>query len=130
MSKGNSYAWSPSDVLKNDFPNKYLDMTGEEAMGPIGLYYWNFLSISQPDSENDTETRSDAFTMQCGMVEDFMASEKKLGHEEEFRKWRLGVGIGVGVGVPVLLAAAYVMGRRSGRKKGRKEHNEKEASSH
>lgn len=59
-----------------------------------------------------------------------MASEKKLGHEEEFNKWSLGVGIGVGVGVPILLAAAYVMGRRSGCKKGRKERAEKGADGH
>ncbi|KAK8043131.1 hypothetical protein PG994_013614 [Apiospora phragmitis] len=48
---------------------------------------------------------SDQFMVAPSYAGKFLDAQKKLGHKEEHKKWRLGVGIAVGLGVPILMAA-------------------------
>ncbi|KAK7924312.1 hypothetical protein PG985_006366 [Apiospora marii] len=48
---------------------------------------------------------SDLFIVASSNHGRYLDAQKTLGHKEEHKKWRLGVGIGVGLGVPLLMAA-------------------------
>lgn len=122
VTDGETFTWKPRGSLE-DFPTRFANMTGEEALGQASLYKWNYIGISQPDApefSNDDATGpdwqqfswSDPFTLQPQIVEQFLTAQNEKGHREEYNSWRLGVGIGVGIGVPVLMAAAAFLAYR------------------
>lgn len=91
----------------------------------------NVISISQPitidqdDYPNhppDTPYDiSDHFVIASHWMKKFLDAREELGHQEEHKKWKLGVGIGVGLGVPLLMALSslctwFFLRKRAARK--------------
>lgn len=84
----------------------------------------NHFFVSQPgrppaDDEDDDDNRvisdmSDQFIVVDNLVEEFFVTQRKLGENDMYDTWRLGVGIGVGLGVglgvPLFMAASFVAG--------------------
>ncbi|KAK7985785.1 hypothetical protein PG996_004975 [Apiospora saccharicola] len=89
------------------------------------------ISISQPEAaylKGDPEYKggvpeiwSSRFIVTPSLTGRFLDAQRDIGHGEEYKKWRLGVGIGVGLGVPILMVATalgtWILGKRiEGRK--------------
>lgn len=87
----------------------------------------NGIRISQPGREyagiedsGDVFDYADAFAVLDNWAEGNLETQRKAGRQEEFNKWKLGVGIGVGLGVPIFLAAAFTGGFFFGKSRGKR----------
>ncbi|KAK8071746.1 hypothetical protein PG996_005094 [Apiospora saccharicola] len=86
----------------------------------------NTIHIEQPDPANSSEiinqSMSNQFIVASYWTKKFLDAQNRIGHEEEYDKWKLGVGIAVGLGVPILMAgtawATLVAAKRVGWKRG------------
>ncbi|KAK8123148.1 hypothetical protein PG984_011818 [Apiospora sp. TS-2023a] len=85
----------------------------------------NSITIYQPQSaETDGERvdMSSQFIVASYWTKRFLDAQNRIGHEEEYNKWKLGVGIAVGLGVPILVAgtawATLAVAKKKGWKRG------------
>lgn len=111
--------------LADDIDNGNLDEIQGRAAD------WQWFVISQPGrsyeafgiDEEDWDTvsdRSNQFVVLSTWDGRFIEEQRRLGEEEVFNTWRLGVGIGVGIGVPIFMAGAFVAGCMFGKRRGRR----------
>ncbi|KAK7956557.1 uncharacterized protein PG986_005779 [Apiospora aurea] len=86
----------------------------------------NIITIDQPETAKPGERlaydMSSQFIVASYWTKDFLDAQNRIGHEDEYNKWRLGVGIGVGLGSPILMAvtamATWVAAKEMGMKRG------------
>ncbi|KAI6081962.1 hypothetical protein F4821DRAFT_274548 [Hypoxylon rubiginosum] len=53
---------------------------------------------------NSLYDATDQFIVGTPSIEHILQGQNRIGHRDEYNKWRLGVGVGVGLGVPILIA--------------------------
>lgn len=68
------------------------------------------------DGQVVSEDKSQFFILPPAEVESFLVTQKEIGGNEMYEKWKLGVGVGVGVGLPSLMGASGCLGWLTGRK--------------
>lgn len=86
----------------------------------------NTITVDQPDRAEPGKRQdydmSSQFIVASYWTKDFLDAQNRIGHEDEYNKWRLGVGIGVGLGAPILMAgtpmATLVAAKKTGWKRG------------
>ncbi|KAG8350922.1 hypothetical protein FVEN_g11006 [Fusarium venenatum] len=126
--KEKSYTFKFSD-LASDFPNKEHDDIDAEQVKAAASNLMNVWAVSQPDRPYDNDARvhgspwmdkSQHFIVIDDDVVPYLETQRMMYKQKEDVKWHNGVVLGVGVGVPFLLAAAFVLGRFTGRKRVKK----------
>lgn len=86
----------------------------------------NAIWIDQPEAArpngNGPGDHSNQFIVASHWTREFLEAQKDVGHDEEYKKWRLGIGIGVGLGAPILTAGTamgtWAMAKKMGLKRG------------
>ena len=88
------------------------------AGGPLG----NGIEIEQPGATDgyDQTDRSDYFSLMDSQMQLVAKTQRQIGSEDMYDKWKLGVGIGVGIGVPAFMSAAFAVGFFLGKGRGKK----------
>lgn len=109
----------------SELAEDFDDMDPMEVKGRAGDFS-NHIMISQPgrpypnvdDEDNQTVADiSDLFIVLDGWAADFLDTQRKLGEDDMYDTWKLGVGIGVGLGVPLFMAVAFLAGLFLGRRR-------------
>ncbi|GAW10856.1 hypothetical protein ANO14919_001910 [Xylariales sp. No.14919] len=125
----NEYVFNPGKVLAS-FPTPQAPcMTPESAWFNASQRSGNILIISQPAAvlgrgKGFPTAFSRPFTVQPGIVKDYIQTQIELSRQTERNKWGLGVSIGLGIGIPfvvvittsVVLIAVKMHARRQGDK--------------
>ncbi|KAI0541588.1 hypothetical protein GGR58DRAFT_529269 [Xylaria digitata] len=101
------YIFNPGKVL-GSFPTPQAPyMTPESAWFNASHYRGNILIISQPVAVgmgNDFPVAlSQQFTVQSGIIKDYIQTQIDISRQTEYNQWRLGVSIGLGIGIPFLV---------------------------
>ncbi|KAG8677306.1 hypothetical protein FPOAC2_03429 [Fusarium poae] len=136
--KEKSYTFKFSD-LASDFPSKDHDDIDAEQVKAAASNLMNVWAVSQPDRPYDNDARvhgnpwmdkSQHFIVMDDHVVPYLETQRTIYKQHEDVKWHNGVVLGVGVGVPFLLAAAFVLGRFTGRKRVKKRPGYKSVESY
>ncbi|KAI0164595.1 hypothetical protein GGR57DRAFT_514600 [Xylariaceae sp. FL1272] len=86
--------FNPREIL-NSFPTpQYPKNSSADAWHAI--YYPSGIGLSQAGQQSDA---SQPFTIGQGLYKKYLKQQR----ENEYNRWKKGVGLGVGLGVPVLL---------------------------
>ncbi|RGP65585.1 hypothetical protein FSPOR_7213 [Fusarium sporotrichioides] len=126
--KEKSYTFKFSD-LASDFPNKDHDDIDAEQVKAAASNLMNLWAVSQPDRPYEGDARvhgnpwmdkSQHFIVMDDDVVPYLETQYTIAKQKEDVKWHNNVVLGVGVGVPFLLAASFVLGRLTGRKRVKK----------
>jgi hypothetical protein len=91
------------------------DISLQQVQGQAAQVY-NGITISQPErpspdnEEGYYSDRTSQFAIYPNTARQFLKSQRTLGAEEMYNRWRLPVGLAVGLGVPVLMAISGIIG--------------------
>ncbi|TGJ80063.1 hypothetical protein E0Z10_g8697 [Xylaria hypoxylon] len=130
------YIFNPGKVL-GSFPTAQAPyMTPESAWFNASQHSGNILIISQPAAvgmgKDFPVALSQPFTVQSGIIKDYIQTQIDISRQTEYNRWRLGVSIGLGIGIPflvviitfVVLLAVKLQARNQGDKDVEVVHND------
>ncbi|KAF2973452.1 hypothetical protein GQX73_g78 [Xylaria multiplex] len=119
------YVFNPGKVLRS-FPTPQAPyMAPESAWFNASHSRGNILIISQPavvGMGNDFPVAlSQQFTVQSGIIKDYIQTQIDISRQTEYNKWRLGVSIGLGIGIPFLVVFVTCVVLEAAKKQARKQ---------
>ncbi|RWA10135.1 hypothetical protein EKO27_g4983 [Xylaria grammica] len=105
---GTEFIFNPNDIL-NSFPTQqWPNVSRGDAWYAASQSPLNIIRISRANEvQNDSHPVGDysrQFTVQPGLIKNYIDTQREIGYNKEHNKWKLGVGLGVGLGVPFLIA--------------------------
>jgi hypothetical protein len=115
----------PTDFTDGEtsFQFKFSDLAEEIADDDISIQHlqgqasqiYNGITISQPErptpeDDVDYSDRTTQFAIYPSTAKHFLETQRTLGAEGMYNKWKLPVGLAVGLGVPVLMAISGIVG--------------------
>ncbi|KAK7915210.1 hypothetical protein PG985_012913 [Apiospora marii] len=120
--------FNPRNILKAIAPGLPDTGNATTARAAYNIYnsMGNIITVDQPDLAKPGKRldydMSSQFIVASYWTEKFLDAQNRIGHEEEYNKWKLGVGIAVGLGAPILMAgtamATWVAAKRKGLRRG------------
>ncbi|KAK8008105.1 hypothetical protein PG991_010656 [Apiospora marii] len=106
--------FNPRNILRALAPGLPDTGNATTARAAYNIYnsMGNIITVDQPDLAKPGKRldydMSSQFIVASYWTKDFLDAQNLIGHEDEYNKWKLGVGISVGLGIPILMASTAV----------------------
>ncbi|GAW11491.1 hypothetical protein ANO14919_008370 [Xylariales sp. No.14919] len=105
---GTEFIFNPNDILDSFPTQQWPNISRGDAWYAASQSPLNIIRISRANEvQNDSHPVGDysrQFTVQPGLIKNYIDTQREIGYNKEYNKWKLGVGLGVGLGVPFLIA--------------------------